>query len=197
MSSEVSFVILLVAVAGAFAVLWAKVRAVERKVEQGAKALADVQRVLQTECLPALTESSRRVTTVLDRLDAERAAAESEISKAREGLVPLIEELAKASHQLGDVRVELGRLIERAGQKAAEETTARAGDGAWMRELVRTHLIGLGIGSVSLDGVVAKADGSHVVRARGLRGDELWTGNVVVRGGKVESAASVAARMFP
>ena len=35
------------------------------------------------------------------------------------------------------------------------------------------------------------------MRARGIRGNELWNGNVVVRGGKVESASPMAARMFP
>jgi hypothetical protein len=189
-------VAVLVASLAGFVLLWVKLRQVEHKLERSSKGLAEIERVVQTECLPALTESARKATTALDRLDAERSAVESDIAKAKEGLGSLVEELTKSTHHLGEIRVELARLIERAGQNAAEDT-ARAGDGAWLRDLVRAHLIGLGIGSITLDGVVAKADGSHLVRARGLRGNELWTGNVVVRNGKVESAAAVAVRMFP
>ena len=155
------------------------------------------QRVVHSECLPAVTESSRRITTVLDRLEADRGSAEQEIIRSKEGLGPVLDELKKASADLGEVRVELARAIERAGAKPAEDAAARSTDGAWLRDLVRAHLLGIGIGAVSIDGVVAKGDGSHVARARGIRGDELWTGNVVVRAGRVESASAVAARMFP
>ena len=117
-------------------------------------------------------------------------------AKSKGGLEPLLEELTKASSQLAEVRVELARLVDRAGARPAEDG-ARNQDGVWLRELVRGHLIGLGIGSISFDGVSTRPDGSHVVRARGLRGNELWNGNVVVRGGKVESASPLQARMFP
>lgn len=196
MGTEVLVVAVLVATLAGFVLLGIRLRRLERRLEQSSKSLAETQRVAQAEWLPALTESARKATTALDRLDAERAAAEADVAKAKEGLGPLVEELTRSTHHLGEIRVELARLIERAGQKAAEDS-ARAGDGAWLRDLVRAHLIGLGIGSITLDGVVAKADGSHVVRARGLRGNELWTGNVVVRNGKVESAAALAVRMFP
>jgi hypothetical protein len=191
----VLIVTLLVASVAGFAILWFKLRQVGQRLDRSAKSLAEIERLVLADCVPALAESSRRVTTVIERLDAERAASQSEGVRAQEGLGKLLEELAKVSQQLGEARVELARAIERAGQKPVED--ARLADGPWLRELVRTHLIGLGIGSVTLDGVVPKPDGSQVVRARGLRGDELWTGNVVVRGGKVESASALAVRMFP
>lgn len=193
-----SFVILLlVALLGALAWIWARIRYVEHEIDRGGRALADVERAVRNECLPAVNECTRRVTTALDRLDAERAAADAEVAKAQQGLAPLVEDLAKAASQLGEVRVELARLIDRAGTRAAAEEPLRPSDGAWLRDLVRTHLIGLGIGSITVDGTVQKPDGSWVVRARGLRGSELWSGSVVVRGGKVESEARTAARMFP
>jgi hypothetical protein len=196
MASDFFVIVLLVASLAAFVFLWMKLRDVMRNLEGGTKRLQEIERIVQGECLPAVTESSRRVTTVLDRLEADRASGEEELRRSRDGLAPILDELNKASTQLGEVRVELNRLIERAGVKVAEEG-AKTGDGAWMRELVRVHLLGMGVGAISVDGVVAKPDGSHVVRARGMRGAELWTGNVVVRGGKVESALPVAARMFP
>jgi hypothetical protein len=185
---------LLVASVAGFAILWLKLREVGQRLDRSSKSLAEIERVVMADCVPALAESSRRVTTVLERLDAEHAASQSEVARSEQGLGKLLDELAKVSQQLGEARVELARAIERAGQKPVEAVPA---DGAWLRELVRTHLIGLGIGSVELDGVVPKPDGSQVVRARGLRGNELWSGNVVVRGGKVESASALAVRMFP
>jgi hypothetical protein len=196
MATDFFVIMLLVASLAAFVFVWLRLRQVEQKLEKGARELGEVSRVLQTEALPAVAESSRRVTTVLDRLDAERAHAETEVARSKDALAPVLEELTRASTQLGEVRLELARLVDRAGSKASDDAV-RPSDPAWLKDLVRTHLIGLGIGGVSIDGVVAKPDGSHVVRARGMRGNELWTGNVVVRGGKIESAAPVASRMFP
>jgi hypothetical protein len=196
MATDFFVIVLLVATLAALVFLWLKLREISRKLEQSVKGLAEVERVVQGECLPAVSEGSRRLATVLDRLEAERASAGRDVEQSRASLAPLLGELREAARELGQARVELARLVERAGAKPAEDAV-RAADGAWMKELVRTHLLGLGIGSVSIDGVAAKPDGSHVVRARGMRGDELWSGSVVVRAGKVESASSFAARMFP
>jgi hypothetical protein len=197
MATDFFVITLLVASLAAFVFVWLKLRHVEQRLERGARELGELFRVVQSECMPALAESSRRLTTVLDRLEAERAQAQGDVAKAQAGLAPVLDELAKAAAHLGEVRVELARLVDRAASKPPAEEPARPADGAWIKDVVRTHLIGMGVGGVSIDGVTAKPDGSHVVRARGLRGSELWTGNVVVRGGKVESAAPVASRMFP
>lgn len=196
MAADFFVITLLVASLASFVFVWLRLRQVEHKLEKAARELGEVSRAVQSECLPAVVEVSRRVTTVLDRLDAERVHAEEEVARSKGALSPVLEELGRASTQLGEVRIELARLVDRAASKVPDDA-ARANDGAWLRDLVRTHLIGMGIGGVSIDGVTAKADGSHVARARGVRGMELWTGNVVVRGGKIESAAPVASRMFP
>jgi len=196
MATDFFVITLLVASLAAFVFLWLKLRQVETKLDVSARGLTEVGRVVQSECLPALTESSRRIATVLDRLDAERSSAEAELAKSKDSMTPLLDELTRASSQLAEVRVELARLIDRATARPADDAS-RAQDPAWLRELVRAHLIGLGIGSVSFDGLSARDDGAQVVRARGLRGNELWTGSVIVRGGKVESASALTARMFP
>ena len=112
-------------------------------------------------------------------------------------MTPLLDELTRASSQLAEVRVELGEADRPRERPAGRGSLAVAGPGLAPRARPRMHLIGLGIGSVSFDGLSARPDGAQVVRARGLRGNELWTGSVVVRGGKVESASALAARMFP
>jgi hypothetical protein len=196
MATDFFVIVLLVASLAALVFVWVRLRQLERRLEAGAKGVAEVDRVVRSECLPAVTEGARRVATVLERLDAVTGAAQADAARSREGLAPVLDEIAKASAELAAVKVELARLIERSGSRPAEEQ-ARSADGAWVRELVRTHLLGLGVGAVSIDGVVSRPDGAQVVRARGTRGAELWNGNVVVRGGKVESASAVAARMFP
>jgi hypothetical protein len=196
MATDFFVIVLLVASLAAFVFLLLKLREVSRKLESSTKGLAEVERVVHSECLPAVAEGSKRLTTVLDRLEVERTSAAGEVERSRERLAPLIAELGRASTELGQARIELTRLIELAGAKPPEEPP-RTADGPWMKDLVRAHLLGLGIGSISIDGVTAKPDGSHAVRARGLRGDELWIGTAVVRAGKVESCSTAAARMFP
>jgi hypothetical protein len=173
-----------------------RVREIERRSESGLATLAELDRVVRAECVPALTDLARRAGSALDRLDAERAAGSEEITRARDGLAPIVEELGRAAAQLGDARVALAQALERVGTARPVEDPRQA-DGAVLRDLVRSHLLAMGVGSVTIDGVVSKPDGSQVARARGLRGAELWTGNVVVKGGKVESASALAVRMFP
>jgi hypothetical protein len=196
MPTDFFLILLLVASLAAYVFLWIKLRQVEKRIETTGKRFEEVERVVQTEIVPGLGESSKRVATVLDRLDAERTTAEAELARSREGLAPMVGELRKASEQLVELRTELARIMERVGTKSVEDNGRVTGE-AWLKDLARNHLLSLGIGAISIDGVVARPDGSSVVRARGTRGNELWTGSVVVRGGKVESASSLAARMFP